>query len=272
MSFVCFNGRLYPSDQPLFTAQNRSFKYGDGLFETIKVYRGNILLQNFHFLRLFQGLQFLKINVPADFTEQVLADRIIELCRKNKCSELARVRLAVYRNDQNLCEYCIEALPLSIAVHQWSTNWTIDLYPYARKSQDAFSNLKNANFLPYIMAAKYAEEKGIDDCIVLNADNCLCDSSKANIFLVRDGKVFTPSLDQGCISGVMRHFIIEELKKLDYPVHQKQLKEEDLLQADEVFLTNAIMGMKGVKAFRSRFYTDAIASDIYHKVFSTIYS
>src|SRR5438309_7892680 len=130
MSSVCFNGRLYPSDQPLLTVQNRSFKYGDGLFETIKVYHGAILLQDFHFSRLFQGLQFLKINVPVDFTEKILASKIIELCRENGCAELARVRLSVYRNEQNLCEYCIEAVPLSIDVQQWSANLIIDLYPY----------------------------------------------------------------------------------------------------------------------------------------------
>ncbi|HWJ25167.1 MAG TPA: hypothetical protein VNS32_01415, partial [Flavisolibacter sp.] len=86
MSFVCFNGEFLPADQPLFTSANRSFKFGDGLFETIKVFKGVVLFQNFHFERLFLGLQMLRINLPAELTSPALISQIISLCEKNNCS------------------------------------------------------------------------------------------------------------------------------------------------------------------------------------------
>lgn len=271
MSFVCFNGEFLPADQPLFTSANRSFKFGDGLFETIKVFKGVVLFQNFHFERLFLGLQMLRINLPAELTSAALISQIISLCEKNNCSDLGRVRLAAYRNDDNLCEYCIEACAVAPAVHQWRANLRIDLFPYSRKTMDAYAGLKSANFLPYVMAARFAEEKDLDDCILLNADNHLCETSKANIFLVKNGELFTPSLDQGCVSGVMRRFLIEELKRRDYIVYQKPLKEEDLQAADEIFITNAIIGMKGVKAFRDRLYTSSLSAEIYNQVLAPMY-
>ena len=189
MDFVCFNGRFFSSGEPLFTAGNRSFRYGDGLFETMKIYKGRILFEAFHFDRLLLGLKMLQIKNCSN--AGYLASLISELCTKNNCTDLARVRLAVFRNEQGNAEFIIEAFPLSPDVNQWSENGlTIDIYPYSRKSPDAFSNLKTANFLPYVLAENFAKEEGLDDAVVLNAFNLICDSSKANIFLIKDKEVF----------------------------------------------------------------------------------
>ncbi|MGN6399321.1 MAG: aminotransferase class IV [Flavisolibacter sp.] len=269
MNFVCFNGDIVV-DQPLFFAHNRSFKYGDGIFETIKVYKGKILLSNLHFERLFSSLQLLKIKHA--FNELYLSEKIIELCKKNDCSNLARVRLAVYREEEGTAGFVMEALPLINGVNSWNKKgMAIDLYPYARKPKDAFSNLKTANFLPYVLASLYAKENNLDDSIVLNSDNHICDSSKANIFLIKNGEIFTPALHQGCVNGVMRRFLIDEVKKLNYKVHQQEITEDDLLNADEVFLSNAIIGMHWVGFFRKKNYVHNVSSVIYGQLLSLIY-
>jgi branched-chain amino acid aminotransferase len=270
MAFVCFNGKIVAADQPLFSSQNRSFKYGDGVFETIKVYKGKVLLSNLHFERLFTSLQLLMIK--HELTDIYLGKTIIELCQKNDCSNLARVRLAVYREENGNAGFVIEAIPLMRDANSWNEKGlTIDLYPYARKSKDAFANLKTANFLPYVLAALFAKENGLDDSIVLNSDNHICDSSKANIFLVKNGEIFTPALHQGCVNGVMRRFLIDELKKLKYKIYQQEITEDDLLNADEVFLTNAIIGMCWVGSFRKKNYVNSISSIIYGQLLSAIY-
>lgn len=270
MEFVCFNGNFLPANESLFTAQNRSFRYGDGLFETIKVYQSKILFEQFHYDRLFLGLKMLQIENALNGLE--LSRLIIELCQKNNCIRLARVRLAVYRGQGNKSEFVIEALSLCKEMNQWNeSGLTVDLYPFARKSPDTFSNFKTANFLPYVLAEIFAKEKSLDDAIVLNAFNKIADSSKANLFVIKKNEISTPALHQGCVSGVMRRFLLDELKKNNYRVRQHEISEEDLLDADEVFLTNSIYDIRWVQNFREKTYSSQQTLAIYQKIISPLY-
>ncbi|HWJ90547.1 MAG TPA: aminotransferase class IV, partial [Flavisolibacter sp.] len=175
-----------PADQPLFTSSNRSFKWGDGIFETVRVSDSHILLQSFHFDRLFQSLQILGMKNTLSMEPQTLAQNILALCKENACSAAARVRLTVWRNENNDADHLIEAWPLATAIGQWNNKGlSIGIYPFARKSQDAFANLKTANYLPYVLADLYAAGEGLDEAIVLNGQNKIADASKANIFLIR---------------------------------------------------------------------------------------
>ncbi len=270
---VCFNGLFYSADEPLLTEQNRSFKWGDGLFETAKIFKGRILLSDFHFERLFMSIRLLQMEAGQGFTKEQLIKNCTELCRMNNCSSSARVRLAVYRNEENRPGYVIEAIPLSTTKNEWQADGlTIALYPYARKSMDVFSNIKSANFLPYVLAERYAFDNGMDDAIVLNAQNFLCDSSKANIFLIRNGDVFTPATHQGCINGVMRRMVIECVKKMGYRIYQQEVKQEDLATANEVFLTNAIQIIRWVKSYNDRRYDFTQTRKIFDEVQATIFN
>ncbi|MEI6947840.1 aminotransferase class IV [Paraflavisolibacter sp. H34] len=256
MNAICLNGRIYAADEPLFTAQNRGFRYGDGVFETIKVYAGHILLAAFHFDRLFLSLRLLKMEVPSSLNRQELSDQVLQLCRRNHCLDRARVRLAVYRGDDNVANYVLEAFPLAAESSRLNEQgWTLELFPYARKSCDALGNLKTANYLPFVLADLYAREKGVDECLLLNVENRICEASKANIFLVRNNEVHTPALHQGCVNGVMRRFLIERLKQNNIVVHQHELTEDLLKEAEEVFLTNAINGIRWVQRYHQSTYT-----------------
>jgi branched-chain amino acid aminotransferase len=270
MDFICFNGDFLPAEEALFTTSNRSFRYGDGVFETIKICKKKILLDQFHYDRLILGLKMLQIDHDLDTSG--LSSYILELCKRNNCSESARVRLAGYRNAEGKAEFVIEALPLSNDVNKWNEKGlTIDLYPYARKNADAFSNLKTANFLPYVLAELFAKERGIDDAVVLNAFNNIADSSKANIFLVKKNEIFTPAMHQGCVSGVMRRFLLDELKKNGFRTHQQEVSEQQLFEADEVFLTNSIYDMRWVQKFRDKAYSFEQSLSIYQKIISPLY-
>ena len=270
MDFICFNGKFLPADEPLFTVQKKSFRYGDGVFETMKIYKAKILLEQFHYDRLFPGLKMLQIENTLDASD--LSQMILELCRKNNCIDLARARLAVFRNSQNKAEYAIEVFALPEIVNQWNEKGLIiDLYPYARKNPDAFSNLKTANFLPYVLAELFAKEKGMDDAIVLNAFNNIADSSKANIFLIKNDEIFTPALHQGCVGGIMRRFLLDELKKNNYRIHQQEISEQQLFEADEVIFTNSIYDMRWVEKFRDKNYSSKKTFSIYQKIISPLY-
>ncbi len=251
---ILYNGAYYPEETPVIRAQSPGFKWGYGLFETMRVLNGTVRLADLHLERLFSGLQVLKLNPPA-FEKEKIPGYLNELCEKNGCSDSARVRLSVFGEAEEKAGWLMEALPITTETGNWNEKGlVIDIFPFARKSIDAYSNLKTASALPYRMAVLHAKEKGLDDTVLLNSEGNLCDTSIANIFIVKKGIVYTPALTQGCVNGVMRKLVIEVLKKNSVAVYQGILTEEDLYESDEVFLTNSIRGIQWVSTFRNKMY------------------
>ncbi len=277
MSSICFNGKIVSGEEPVLMASNRSYRYGDGLFETMKLINGYIALEQFHFERLFAGISLLKFDTPKLFTAEKIRQEILQLCRKNSCEKMARVRLSIFRGNGGLydedktLQYVIESWSLNESVNKLNENGlVIDIYPDARKSCDKFSNLKSANFLPYSLAAQYAKENKLNDCLVLNTKEAIADSTIANVFIIKEGIISTPALDEGCVKGVMRRYLIEKLRDGGYELREGVLTVNNLEHADEVFLTNAINGIRWVKQFRDTMYTNNHAANIYKQFIQTI--
>jgi len=271
MEFVIINGNIVEKNKAGLFLDDHSYRYGDGLFETMKIVKGNILLEDHHLERLFSGLETLKFKIPAFFTKEKIGEQVKEVCKKNNCEELAKVRLSVSRGGGGLydCDdkisYLIESSPLKQNQDAFKENGLkIDIFPDARKSIDKFSNLKSANYLPYVMAAIWAKENKLNDALVLNQHERICDATIANIFWVKDEKIFTPSLSEGCVAGVMRKKIMElPTMNSGFPVQESVLTGDILLHADEVFLTNAITGIRWVKECRGKIYKNTISSKLF---------
>lgn len=279
MSYLNFNGKILSADNPVLMASNRSYRYGDGLFETMRIQHGKIVLANYHFERLFASLSILKYDIPSLFTPAKLEKEILQLCQRNQCEKLARLRLSVFRgnggindDDKNL-QYLIECWPLNASINLLNENGLIiDVYTDAKKSTDQFSNIKSANFLPYSMAALYAKENKLNDCLVLNTAGKIADSTIANLFIIKENVIKTPSLDQGCVNGVMRRYLLESLSTADYVISETSISIQDVTTADEVFLTNAISGIRWVKQFENVNYGNAKTIDIYSRFVKTIHA
>jgi len=191
-----------------------------------------------------------------------LKEKIRQLCKRNECEKLARVRLSFFRGNGGLydeagsLQYIIECWLLNESVNKLNENGlVIDIFPDARKSCDIFSNLKSANFLLYVMAAIFAKENKLNDCLVLNTHGNIADSTIANIFLIKNGIVTTPALSEGCINGVMRKYLLGKLQITNYQVHEAIVTINDLETADEIFLTNSIKNIRWVKQFRDKQYS-----------------
>ncbi|HSU28397.1 MAG TPA: aminotransferase class IV, partial [Chitinophagaceae bacterium] len=271
MNNISLNGVIIPASEPALTASNRSFRYGEGLFETMRVKEGSILLAAYHFDRLFSGLATLKIEIPPGFNDSKLQQEILHLCTRNECTRLARVRLSVSREEEpgkpGSLQWLIEASPLEKTMTEWNEKGLrIDIYPLARKSCDAFANLKSTSYLPYAMAAAYAKDHQWDDCLVLNNHEAIADSSIANVFIIKNGEIRTPAISEGCIQGVMRRFVLEQLEILGYRVKTGRIGINDLEEADEVFLTNAIRGIRWVRQFRDKKYSNGTTLKIYRSL------
>ncbi|PSL50131.1 branched-chain amino acid aminotransferase [Chitinophaga niastensis] len=271
VGFLCYNGKYIPAADPIFTADNRSFRYGDGFFETLRVYQGNVMLADLHFERLLASLHLLHFDIPPHFTKAFFVKQIIDLCNKNNITHLARVRLAIFRSDgglydpvNNLPNYIIQCWELSKTVLELNENGlVIDIFPDVKKSCDKLSSIKSNNCLPYVMAAMYAKQHRLNEAILLNQYGRVADSTIANVFVVHHKVIYTPPLSDGGVCGVMRKHLLKT--ELPFKVEEKPITIEDLENADEIFLTNAIYGIRWVGLFRDSSYGNATAA-ILHEV------
>ena len=279
---INFNGQLLPAATPVIGADNRGFRYGDGLFETLKVKDGRISLADYHFERLFTGIDLLQFQPSTHFTASALADQILELCKKNGHLAQARVRLAVFRGDGGLYDpvnhqpnYLIQTWDLAETGPNPSSNagpalnsngLVTGIFPEGRKACDAFANLKTNNFLLYVLAALHARKQHWNDCLVLNQYGRIADSTIANLFYCKDGIIYTPPLSEGCVAGVMRRHLLTVLPAAGYAVMEKETEPSDLEVADEVFLTNALRGIRWVASFEKTTYGCQLVTSICEKI------
>lgn len=279
MNRICLNGKMLKAERPVLMFSNRGFRYGDALFETMKVLNGKIILSHHHFERLFNGLRLLRFKGISLIKGEKLSGSILELCQLNRCIDLGRVRLTVFRGNGSLndkeenLQYLIEAVALPKSVIGFNEKgFHIGLYTEAQKSCDIFSNLKSANYLPYVMAAHFAKANKQNDCFVCNTNGRIADASIANVFLIKGKMIITPALAEGCVNGVMRRYLLEKLKSSDFDIREGVVTINDMKDFDEIFLTNAIYGLRWVQQFGNKTYRQARTSKIYKEFIEPLHS
>jgi branched-chain amino acid aminotransferase len=269
--FINYNGKILYEDAPIVTAGSRGLRYGDGVFETMKMVDAELRLEQYHFERLFTGLELMKFSLPSHFTAAYLREQVLLLTEKNNLKKAARIRLNAFRKNGGLYdpvdqspEFVIEAWQLTENYLQLNENGLIvDVYDDVRKSCDHFSWVKSNNYLTYAMGAFYAKENRLDDCLILNSYGRICDATIANVFWVKDKSVYTPPLSEGAVAGVMRRHLLNILPQKDYRMEEKILEVADLQEADELFLTNATFGIRWVKEFQGREFKNTLSATIY---------
>ena len=271
------NGKTFKEGEPVINATARGLRYGDGLFETIKLKDGSLILADEHFARLWNGMQVLQFRVPKHFTPEKLEEETLALAVKNGHDKKARVRIMVYRGDGGLYDaanhfpnYIIETGELPEGDTLNSNGLALGIYTDAKKSIDILSNLKHNNYLPYVLAALHAKENKWNDAILLNTEGRICDTTIANIFIIKDEVIYTPALTEGCVAGVMRNHLIRQLPALNFKLIEKQLSIEELMDADEVFVSNSIYYIRWVGGIADKMYSNNLTQKIYSTVLPSI--
>ena len=270
MSYFNFNGKILKENTAIIHPDNRGLRFGDGLFETIKFKNDELILADDHFARLWQGLKLLQYTIPKLFTPDLLEEKITELIRKNNHTN-ARIRLTVTRGHgglydlhNNQPQYIIQSWELPESNGSLNQNGLeLCIYKKAFKMADGFSAIKHNNFLPYFMGAIYAKDEKCNDAIILNQHGKIADTTIANIFFIKNGSIYTTALSDGCIAGTMRQFIISSLKSKGITVEEKSTSVEELLEADEVFLTNAIYNIRWVGSIGKKRFRNTSIIEIY---------
>lgn len=258
--FINYNGNILSEKEPLFTTKNRAFRYGDGLFESIKMIKGELKFLNYHALRLQEGMKLLCYKNYKTFTAEFLNEQIHQLAKSNKIFDNARIRFSVFREGEGL--YTPESNNGLFVVEMHKTHESayeinkkgvlIDVFQDVRKNYNALSGIKTSNCLPYILAAIHKQNAGVDDSILLNDEGYLVEGISSNLFLVKNGEFYTPALTEGCVAGVMRRVMLEMGLHTGLKMHEVKIKPEALRNADEIFLTNATQGIRWVVGFQEK--------------------
>ena len=225
-----------------------------------------------HQQRLWKGLQLLKFYLPQHFTPTLLLEETLKLIHQSQLNR-ARVRINVVRGEGNLfapvengLHYIIEATAIEKTFTLNDTGLNLCIYPDVHKICNPISNIKHNNFLPYTLGAIYASEQHCQDSIVLNQFERICDTCIANIFFIKDNEIFTPALSEGCIAGTMRAYIIECLHQLDISINEGAFTINQLLDADAIFVTNALHPIQWVGSIHKNEFRKAEVENIYQSL------
>ena len=269
-TYLNFNGKLVPAHDVKIPYHNRAFRYGDGFFETIRSFRSKPLWMQQHFDRMKKSAQVLKFSLPVNATSDFFSQKISELLQANGHIAGARVRLSIfrdaggfYRPDGDQSGFLIESLALKNEKYIMNKEGLVaGIFDEIRKPVNPLSSIKSSNALLYILASVFASENGWNDALILNSEGYLAEATSSNIFMVKDGRIYTPDLSQSCVEGVMRRNILSILSREGYIIHECSLLPDDLFNVDEVLLSNTISGVHWLKGFEHKRYYHEISSRI----------
>jgi branched-subunit amino acid aminotransferase/4-amino-4-deoxychorismate lyase len=267
-NYIWINGEFVNNTQPVLSVSNRSFAYGDGFFETIHAYGTEAKHLHLHVNRMLKSMQVLGLEVPAYFNHDFLSKEITRLLNKNRDFGSVRVRVTVYRNEgglytptNNTFGMTIQSTPLLQNFYPInSKGLVVDIFTHLRKPINMLSPIKSCNAQLYVLAGIFKNEAGVDDCIIINDQNRIAEAISSNIFIVKDKTIYTPSISEGCVAGIMRQVIITLAKKEGFKVIDDcEVKSEMLANADELFLTNAISGIQWIVGLRHKRYFGVVS-------------
>ena len=269
---VNFNGTIQPN-QALLSIENRAYKFGDALFETIKCVNGQPLFWEDHYFRLMASMRILRMEIPMNFTMEFFQNEIFKTLQANGLDlKPARVRLTIDRGEggnylptDKKVNFSISAFLLNASAYEMNLTHSceVDLYKDYFVNQSLLSTLKSANKIIQILGSIYAKENDLDNCILLNNAKNAVECLNGNIFLVEGNTIKTPPLSDGCLNGILRKQILALLKKHEtYDMVEDSISTFELQKADELFYTNVIQGVVPITKYRKKIYATNVSTEI----------
>ena len=264
--FINFNGEIVPASTKLLSVGNRAFRYGDGLFESMRMMKGELKFAELHAERLQRSMKALKMDNYSQLDTWFLREMSDDIAKRNKTKH-GRLRLTVFRDGeglyaptQNKTGWCLEIQPSDEPRYFLNERGLImDVFPDLQKPKGFLSNIKTSSSLLYVMAGIYKSQNKLDDVFILNQDGFLCEAGSSNVFVWYQKHLYTPALSEGCVEGVMRQVVLRLAAENNIPVTEAQINPDILYEAEEVFLTNAGRGIQSVMGFGVRRYFNEIS-------------
>ena len=270
---VNYNGAL--TSNAALATNNRAFLYGDGIFETVKILDGKVLFLEDHYFRLMSGMRIIRMEIPMHFTMEYFENQLLATAEANGALLSGRARMTVFRNpgglylptDQNV-EFIIQAQPLEAPMYAFSSEaYEVDLFKDFYVTAQLLSTIKSTNRLVNITGSIFANENGLANCLLLNDAKNVIEALNGNLFMLMGNRLVTPPISEGCLQGVMRKQILALARKIEgLTVEEAPVSPFDLQKADELFLTNVIVGIQPITKYRKKEFATDFAKEMLVKL------
>ena len=267
---MLLNGQIVGEQNAPRAFANRGFLVADGVFESMRFTDNRVPYLGLHVARLHAALAAHGMDVPDSLHESSLKESL-EVWRQTwPFDGDARIRLTAYREGKGKYTPDTDDTSWVATVERMDTQGfslapkglDVDIYQDMHKHVSPVSRYKNIASTVYVHAARHARIQGWGDALILNADQKIIESSRSNLFVVSNGVLYTPSLDDGCVGGIMRAVLIRTALDHGVKVYECTLTPQTLLQADELFLTNAVRGIEWVASYKTKRYFHSIAEKL----------
>lgn len=212
--------------------------FGRGVFETILVKDKPIFLKE-HISRLNEGIKILNIG------DKVIEEDILNIINKHNIKYCG---LKIVATEKNIV---LEKRDIPYKFDDYLKGFSLKLSNINRNSKSKLSYIKSINYLENILEREEALNSGYNEVLFLNEKGYLSEGSMSNIFIIKDKEIYTPSIKCGLLPGIVRNFLIKE-----YKIIEKELTLEDIMMADEIFITNSLLGIMGISKFENRILTE----------------
>ena len=264
---INFNGELQAPENLKLSSENRAFKYGDAIFETVKVMHKKVIFWEDHYFRLMASMRMLRMKIPLTFTLEFLEQEILKTVSVHETTDSFRIRLNVFRKDGGLytpktnnIDFIIE---VNVNSYQTKETYSLDVYKDFYNYSGLLSTIKTNNRMLNTLASIFADENDLDNCILLNEKKGVVEVTNGNIFVVKGNVIKTPALTEGCIKGIARNKVIEIVSKnKEFTLEEVSISPFEIQKADEVFITNAIIGVQPVTSYKKKTFTTGIGKKI----------
>ena len=273
---INLNGQLLPQNNASISVNNRGFAYGDAVFETLRVINGKIIFWEDHYFRLMSSLRIMRMEIPLSFSPEFLEKEIRDLVSANQLENApVRVRLTFYREEggfytpqTNDVGYCFTCQVLSSPFYLLNDSfYEVELYKDHYLPSGLLSTLKTNNRALNVLGSIYAKENDYQNCLLLNEKKNVVEALNGNLFLVVGDTIKTPPLSEGCLKGITRVKVLEILSQLkDYTVKEEPISPFELQKADELFVTNVIVGIQPISRYRKKEYSSTVAKELLAKL------
>lgn len=249
---------------------NRAFLFADGCFESMRWTEGRVPFLSLHVARLHAAMASFGMDIPESLHEPQLEAALEQWSKQWSWSGDVRLRLTVYRSGSGA--YAppgdeVDWVATGSALNEMgfqlpAKGLAVDIYQDVVKHPSPWSKFKVLASTLYVQAARHASQNGWGDALILNANQHIIESSRSNLFVVSNGVLYTPGIEAGCVGGIMRSVAIQTAMNHGMKVYECALTPQTLLQADELFLTNAVRGIEWVASYKTKRYFHATSEKL----------
>lgn len=273
---ININGSLVEDKNATISVFNRGLAYGDSVFETLRVINGKIIFWEDHYFRLMSSMRIMRMEIPSNFSPEFLEEEILALVKSNDLfNDPARIRFTVFRQPGGFykpntldIEYIITSESLSDPFYLLNNQtYEVELFKDYYVTSGLLSTIKSNNRAINVLGSIFAKENDYQNCLLINENKQVVEALNGNIFLVVGNKIKTPPLKDGALNGISRKQILSIVKTMkDLEIEETSISPFELQKADELFISNVIVGIQPISKYRKKEFNYSVAKEILSKL------